>query len=688
MKYVAITAFAGLCCILPQAAKCQKETTITLHALPADFAADAVGVNTHLGYLNTYGPVWSTIIRPRLLESGIRHIRDENRDSPQVVAEYRDLANNGITGLLINSTYAKSLIDNVKSLNSTLPKFVDAVEPPNERDVASPDWINILSDAQKSLWTDYRYYKSLRNIWVLGPSFANTRDSPSKFHEGAPVAGAQMDHGNLHDYPGGQWPEGMYGGGWGITLDKSVAAYRLICGEKPLVSGETGYHNAVGYGGQPGVSERAAAKYMPRLILEHLRRGFVRTYFYEFYDQRVDPKDLEQNFGMVHHDGSPKLQFSAIKSFISLLSDKGVPFKPGSLTCVLSGDTADVYTMLFQKRDGRFFLALWQGVNSFDTQTNKDLEQPSKLLTITFTKPFASIKTYLPSVAGTTLQSRTANSKTLTVQVPDHLLILELDSKSEAQQPKLAGLSSVPPGAAAEAYTRCILNDTPKSEDIAPGSNGRYKWFSGQWYFGDKAPSQDHYRTEEGAIALSLGGDIVSTPRDFSQGILPLLSGAAGFYVEFDVRLSDNDPDHWPAVWLMPAEHNSKQADHYDPDPQGFERWMELDVDEGGFGPGLLGTVHNWHGIWPDYKHESNPNNISLNALDRTKTHTFGCSFNPKTSIVTWWLDGVKQMSAGTPYISPAAVKQNYYMILSAQSQGKQKPYTMYVSGVRAFGSG
>ena len=139
--------------------------------------------------------------------------------------------------------------------------------------------------------------------------------------------------------------------------------------------------------------------------------------------------------------------------------------------------------------------------------------------------------------------------------------------------------------AAALGYTKRVINETPTAADIAPGKSGNFKWFSGQWY-SQEVPSLDHYGTRDGVLALSLDGDLVSTPRDFSASKLPLLSGKDGFYVEFAVRLSDNDRDHWPAVWLMPAEHDGKR-DHHEGDPAGFERFMELDVDEGGFGPGL-----------------------------------------------------------------------------------------------------
>lgn len=246
---------------------------------------------------------------------------------------------------------------------------------------------------------------------------------------------------------------------------------------------------------------------------------------------------------------------------------------------------------------------------------------------------------------------------------------------------------AAPPGAAALGYSKCIINERPIAADVAPGKSGDYKWFSGQWY-GGEGPSLDHYATANGVLAISLGGDLVSTSRDFSGGKLPLLPGSDGFYVEFEVRLSENDPDHWPAVWLMPAEHSGKQEDRYEGDPAGFERWMELDVDEGGFGPGLTGTVHNWTGIWrgnPDYSRVMNRNNVLKTPLDRSQKHTFGASWDPVKQQVTWWVDGVEQMSATGDCISPVAVKQHFYLIMGAQTHGAKKPYTMYISGVRAF---
>lgn len=251
-------------------------------------------------------------------------------------------------------------------------------------------------------------------------------------------------------------------------------------------------------------------------------------------------------------------------------------------------------------------------------------------------------------------------------------------SESQAQT------TNIPHGASTLHYTKCVIDEHPTAADIAPDKNGSYKWFSGHWSI--KVPATpDHYQTVNGALVISLGGEIAGVPRDFSAGLLPLLSGANGFYVEFDVQLSDNDPDHFPAVWLMPAEHNGKKVDHYQGDPDGFERWLELDVDEGGLGRGMTGTVHSWSGIYPAYKSEQNPNNHSPVMLIRNHKHTFGASYDPTHQQVTWWLDGARQWFAKAPYVPDVASRQSYYLIISAQTHGAQKPYTMTITGVRAY---
>jgi hypothetical protein len=250
------------------------------------------------------------------------------------------------------------------------------------------------------------------------------------------------------------------------------------------------------------------------------------------------------------------------------------------------------------------------------------------------------------------------------------------------------GGQTVPPGAAALGYTSFVINDTPTSAEIAPGRNGNYKWFSGNWWQ-SPAPSITNFTTVSNALTLNFTGaslDLQDTPIDFSTGALPILPGSNGFYVEFDVQLSDNNQDHWACVWVQSRELGTGQDTYSPPDPVGFVRWMEFDIQESGWDTGLTGTVHNWTGTNGAHVTSlSNPNSADPTPLDMSQKHTFGGSYDPIHQQVAWWVDGIFQMSAGPPYVPAIGAQQHYFLIISAYSHGLNVPYTMRVSGVRAY---
>ena len=248
----------------------------------------------------------------------------------------------------------------------------------------------------------------------------------------------------------------------------------------------------------------------------------------------------------------------------------------------------------------------------------------------------------------------------------------------------------IPAGAAAAGCTKCVINERPHVRDISPDRTGKYKWYSGQWYV-KNPPGPGYYRMENGALRLEARadgtfGDLNSAPKDWpDEGLLPFLPAKDGFYVEFDCQLDTNDPDHFAAVWMNPADKRAGHKVVRPGDLPGYERWMELDVDEAGFGPGWTCTVHNWYGIWPDYLHIQNPGNVSKKPLDRTKRHRFGASYSPRTRTVAWWMDDELLLTAGEPYVPASAEDLRYFLIFGAQMHKKNVPYNMYVYAVRAF---
>ncbi|MCX7009689.1 MAG: hypothetical protein NTY53_21015 [Kiritimatiellaeota bacterium] len=262
----------------------------------------------------------------------------------------------------------------------------------------------------------------------------------------------------------------------------------------------------------------------------------------------------------------------------------------------------------------------------------------------------------------------------------------------------------VPPGAAALGYTKCVINEHPTAADIAPNNanNGTYKWFNGAWWDGVR-PASNLYTTVNGDLVIKYdaatdkGACLIGTPRDLSKGALPNMDGSKGFYIEFDTRLSDNDPNHWPAVWAMPVEHSGGSGnpvnDVYPGDPPGYERWLELDVDEGSLAKsgGALCSAISWtpRKDGGGYQSETTNNWATGRALDRTQVHTFGASYDPLKRQVTSWVDGKQewQTAVNSKSVPEVAAKQHFYPILSVWRQDKapHKSYSMFVSGVRAY---
>lgn len=244
--------------------------------------------------------------------------------------------------------------------------------------------------------------------------------------------------------------------------------------------------------------------------------------------------------------------------------------------------------------------------------------------------------------------------------------------------------ATVPAGAAQVGALQLVIQDCPKLTDVDfTGKADGHKYYSGLW-FTKPRPSSLYEQAGDGVI-LKKGGVLATVKMNSYPGYYPMLSGSRPFYIEAQASTSSNDPDNFPAVWLMPIEHNLRLEDVYPPDPKGFERWLELDIDEGGFGPGGHNTAISWSGIWPNYQKLQNPNATSKVPLDRTQPNVFGVSYDPATLTVRWWLNGQQVQEAGPPYVPEIARRQNFYLIVSAQSHRNISDYQMKFMGVRAY---
>jgi hypothetical protein len=217
-------------------------------------------------------------------------------------------------------------------------------------------------------------------------------------------------------------------------LEAQISGASAMYPGKQIVITETGYHNAVAdRSQQPAVSEATAAKYIPRLLLETFNHGIVRTYLYEFEDEFPDPtgKEQEKHWGLLRNDGSEKPAFVALRNLIAILTDDRPHSPEKSITPLryaLCGDTTSIHHTLLQKRDGHYYLALWQEVSSVDTARREDLTIPTKLVEIRLPHPSPKVRVY-DTLRGTAPIINRASQSSISVAVPDHVILVEIQSK-------------------------------------------------------------------------------------------------------------------------------------------------------------------------------------------------------------------------------------------------------------------
>jgi hypothetical protein len=421
---------------------------VTEPARSADELVDSVGVNTHLHYQGTvYDSAFGGVIWPKLVELGVRHLRDGAATYPQAgpatffYRRCRALAAAGMRFDFVTTFQTANVAATDYSKLDDVYRWcdgaVDAFEGVNEPDIqplpaGSPDWRAQTIASQQALYQAVKGNATISAVPVIGPSIVwSPRDVGD-------ISGL-LDFGNLHPYPGGACP--ACGDVYGQTIDTLLPEHRLPSAAKPMVMTETGYHNALGAQGvdHRPVSELAAGKYVPRLVLEYFNRGFARTYFYELIDEQPDPDRThpDADFGLLRNDGSEKPAYRALTSLLGLLRDPGPAFTPGSLTYTLDGGGDALHHTLLEKRDGTFMLALWQERSSYDTgarpnapddpAARRDLTNPDVPITLGFDESVGSVRIHRLDDRGQ-LSTTTApiEGHALALAVGDTVTVLEI----------------------------------------------------------------------------------------------------------------------------------------------------------------------------------------------------------------------------------------------------------------------
>ncbi|RZS90987.1 NPCBM/NEW2 domain-containing protein [Motilibacter rhizosphaerae] len=447
---LALAAASGATLVQPSA----SAAAVTPHqARPADGFVDSIGVVTHLTYLNTaYGN--HDLVVQRLQQLGVRHIRDGwGTGSPYADTLVRGRLHDlgiGIT-FVVDPRTGTTPAAAASMLGSRLMPAVDAVEPLNEWDTQGDGWASYARNWTIQLSQAVRGNSALRGVPVLAPSMADTNE-PTRY-QAVGNLGSYVDYGTTHDYPGYQYQ---------MTDEIMRTAKQnsgVIAPGKPLVATETGFSSSSHGSPYTVLPAAQVPNALDRLFLEHYANGYARTFAYELMDQF--PNDLyESNYGLVRNDGTPKPQFTALQSMISLLSDKGAAFTPGSLGYDLAGTGPQTRQLLLQKRDGSYWLAVWEQQKEFDGKNV--LTSPKRQVTLSLGGA-AGVTVYRPTL-GTAAQSSSSGTSTVSFESSTEPTLLRIGGGSTpttSTPTTSTPTTSTPPVSTPAATTPAASTPTP-----------------------------------------------------------------------------------------------------------------------------------------------------------------------------------------------------------------------------------
>lgn len=400
-------------------------------ASSADDFVDRIGFATHWGYPDTpYGYEYEKL-RQMLADLGVRHVRDGWHPREHELWEKHGIKTTMIVGP------QQPLDQTLKTLRENRD-LISMVEGPNEVDIFQQSanykgrgFPEGPRQFQNDLYAALKADPLLKDLEVIAPSTARN-DSNLKL---APLT--SFDYLVMHSYAGGELPSSSLEGN---VINNLLNATRILGpGQimKPIVVTESGYHTALGAsqviaGVQPGISEGAQAKYLPRHFAEYFNAGIRRTISYEFTNEFPDEAtNAEASFGIVRRDLTPKPAYHALKNLISLLSEanwnaeKKVWGKPTIKLRALDFELIappTVHHTVLQKSDGDFYLLLWNEVSSFDTKERKDLAHEAARTVLRLKAPSKIVRHNLTGPSTLVNLSKFGYA----ITVPDEIIILQI----------------------------------------------------------------------------------------------------------------------------------------------------------------------------------------------------------------------------------------------------------------------
>lgn len=398
----------------------------------ADFIS-GIGINTHMQYTDGDYRNYADVIAD-LDYLGIDLVRD-SVPNPNTAGHggvnFAYLAAAGIR-FDFNIKGADSDFDAVMGRLTAFieahPGSVVAVEGANEVDNYPVSYNGLTGQAAAvALQEDfYDWAKSepLLNGVAVYDTTGTTTDTPA-------------DVENVHVYP-------RYGSQPYDRLAATVAKLEAASPGQPIVITEAGYYTLPGQG-WGGVDQHTQAIYTVNLLLDTALLGVQTTYLYQLLDAYADPNgtNIDKHFGLFDVDNNPKEAATALHNLTAILADRDAAsgsFAAGSLDYTVTGWGADGHSLLLEKANGTFELALWNEVTIWDPVALKQVAVADTDLHVTLGTYYRLVQVYDP-LAGTSPIRVFHDVNALDLKINDHALIVELVANGQNHDPTLAALA-------------------------------------------------------------------------------------------------------------------------------------------------------------------------------------------------------------------------------------------------------
>jgi hypothetical protein len=433
------TAVLALCALLLPAARTHAQTQTAPGEIPAAGASaflDSLGVNTHVA--QGYNPAHYVAALNYL---GIHNIRDGAKDLSGYFMLHEktgarvDLVGGDMFGLLSS---AKTLADH---------GILMAVEGPNEpnnwpitykgeRGGGVGTWKPV-AEFQADLYKTVKNDPLLKKypVFHVSEGGAETDNAGMQFLTipgGAktllPPGTKFADYANPHNYVSGhgnayidnqawQAADPTLNGRWdGLYVEYGTTwkgGFKGYSDEElqtlPRVTTETGWDSVGGVGG-----EKVQGAVLVNTYLAQFKRGWRYTFIYEL----GDGEGGSGNQGLYRKDWTPKPVADYIHNLTTILADKAPGARsvahPGALNYSIANQPETVHDLLLQKRDGVFYLVVWD-----------EKAGGADNVTVDLGKPGAEVRVY-DVTAGTRPLSTLHNVSQIPLTLSDHAMVVEI----------------------------------------------------------------------------------------------------------------------------------------------------------------------------------------------------------------------------------------------------------------------